>query len=68
MCINGNTYFIVNQTFNVVMDFVILGLPLPIIWGLKRSWQDKVALSFVFALGGLYVPFLCSELNSANHP
>ncbi|KFX92796.1 hypothetical protein O988_07117 [Pseudogymnoascus sp. VKM F-3808] len=54
-CIDGNTYFIVNQTFNVVMDFVILGLPLPIIWRLKRVWQDKLALSFVFALGG----FVC---------
>ncbi|OBT87326.1 hypothetical protein VE02_03022 [Pseudogymnoascus sp. 03VT05] len=55
VCIDGTTYFIVNQTFNVIMDFVILGLPLPIIWRLKRSWQDKLALSCVFALGG----FVC---------
>jgi hypothetical protein len=43
----------VNQGFNVVMDFVILALPLPIIFSLKRAWQDKVALSGIFALGGL---------------
>jgi hypothetical protein len=52
-CINGNTFFIVNQIFNVVMDFIILALPLPIIWSLKRAWQDKLALSGIFALGGL---------------
>ncbi|KFX91702.1 hypothetical protein V490_05780 [Pseudogymnoascus sp. VKM F-3557] len=54
-CINGNVFFIVNQGFNVVMDFVILALPLPIIFSLKRAWQDKVALSGIFALGG----FVC---------
>ncbi|KFZ03077.1 hypothetical protein V502_11255 [Pseudogymnoascus sp. VKM F-4520 (FW-2644)] len=37
------------------MDFVILALPLPIIFNLKRAWQDKVALSGIFALGG----FVC---------
>lgn len=50
------------------MDFVILGLPLPIIWRLKRSWQDKLALSFVFTLGGLCVPFYSLNPNPANHP
>ncbi|KFY18417.1 hypothetical protein V493_08634 [Pseudogymnoascus sp. VKM F-4281 (FW-2241)] len=54
-CIDGNVFFIVNQGFNVVMDFVILALPLPIIFNLKRAWQDKVALSAIFALGG----FVC---------
>ncbi|KFY42388.1 hypothetical protein V494_02439 [Pseudogymnoascus sp. VKM F-4513 (FW-928)] len=54
-CIDGNVFFIVNQGFNVVMDFVILALPLPIIFNLKRAWQDKVALSGIFALGG----FVC---------
>lgn len=68
VCIDGTKYFIVNQTFNVLMDFVILGLPLPIIWRLKRSWQDKLALSCVFALGGLCVPSYSQNPNSANHP
>lgn len=52
-CFDEDTFFIVNQVFNVIMDFVILGLPLPIIWGLKRAWQDKLALSGIFILGGL---------------
>lgn len=54
-CFDGTTFFIVNQAFNVVMDFVILALPIPMIWGLQRAWQDKLALNGVFALGA----FVC---------
>ncbi|GLA37190.1 hypothetical protein AnigIFM63309_003759 [Aspergillus niger] len=53
-CFSATTYIIVNQAFNVVMDFVILAVPVPMIWRLHRSWQDKLALNAVFALGGLY--------------
>ena len=54
-CFNANLFFIVNQAFNVLMDFVILILPVPMIWGLHRAWQDKLALNSVFAIGG----FVC---------
>ncbi|KAJ4152980.1 hypothetical protein LMH87_009495 [Akanthomyces muscarius] len=54
-CIDGNQFFIVNQIFNVIMDFVLLALPLPIILRLNRSWADRFALAGVFALGG----FVC---------
>ncbi|KAJ5404202.1 hypothetical protein N7509_004073 [Penicillium cosmopolitanum] len=54
-CFDANVFFIVNQAFNIVMDFVILILPIPMIWGLHRSWQDKLALNGVFALGA----FVC---------
>lgn len=37
------------------MDFVILALPIPMIWNLHRAWQDKLALNGVFALGA----FVC---------
>ncbi|PYH41222.1 uncharacterized protein BP01DRAFT_306347 [Aspergillus saccharolyticus JOP 1030-1] len=50
-CLDGMTLIIVNQAFNVLMDFVILILPIPMIWGLHRAWQDKLALNGVFALG-----------------
>ncbi|KAJ6787251.1 hypothetical protein PWT90_08172 [Aphanocladium album] len=51
-CIDGNRFFIVNQVFNVIMDFVLLALPLPIILRLNRSWRERIALAGVFALGG----------------
>lgn len=52
-CFDENTFFIVNQVFNVIMDFVLLALPLPIIWRLHRTWTEKLSLSGVFLLGGL---------------
>ncbi|KAE8144631.1 hypothetical protein BDV25DRAFT_166380 [Aspergillus avenaceus] len=54
-CFDQNKFFIVNQGFNVAVDFVILFLPIPMIWGLQRAWQDKLALNGVFALGA----FVC---------
>ncbi|KGO78324.1 hypothetical protein PITC_059370 [Penicillium italicum] len=50
-CFDAQKFIIVNQAFNVVMDFVILVLPIPMIWNLHRAWQDKLALNGVFALG-----------------
>ena len=50
-CMDQNKFLITNQIFNVVIDFVILGLPIPMIWNLQRAWQDKLALNGVFALG-----------------
>ncbi|BCR87244.1 uncharacterized protein ACHE_31231A [Aspergillus chevalieri] len=50
-CFDQNKFLVVNQIFNVVIDFVILALPVPMIWNLQRAWQDKLALNGVFALG-----------------
>lgn len=54
-CFDSTKFIIVNQVFNVIIDFVILALPIPMIWGLQRAWQDKFALNGVFALGA----FVC---------
>lgn len=54
-CFDGQLFIIVNQIFNVVMDFIILGLPIPMIWNLQRSWHDRLALNGVFAIGA----FVC---------
>jgi hypothetical protein len=54
-CFDAQQFIIVNQAFNVLMDFVILVLPIPMIWNLHRAWQDKLALNGVFALGA----FVC---------
>ncbi|PCG88713.1 Hypothetical protein PENO1_108700 [Penicillium occitanis (nom. inval.)] len=51
-CFNLDTFIIVNQAFNVVVDFVILFLPVPMIWRLHMGTRDKIALNGVFALGG----------------
>ncbi|RDW81658.1 uncharacterized protein DSM5745_05215 [Aspergillus mulundensis] len=52
-CFDSTKFIIVNQVFNVLVDFAILALPIPMIWNLQRSWQDKLALNGVFAIGGI---------------
>ncbi|RAL03556.1 uncharacterized protein BO80DRAFT_401669 [Aspergillus ibericus CBS 121593] len=54
-CLDDYKLIVVNQIFNVIMDFVILALPLPMIWNLHRTWQEKLALNGVFALAA----FVC---------
>ena len=40
---------------HVVTDVLLIGLPVPLIWGLCIHRTHKVFLTAVFALGGLYV-------------
>lgn len=54
-CINSLVWIIVNQCFNIAIDFILLGLPLPIILNLQRAWKEKLMLSGVFLVGG----FVC---------
>lgn len=61
-CINEIKFVQGIQGINVVLDLVILVMPVPMVWGLKRPWQDRVALLAVFLLGGLYVYTFC-DLN-----
>ena len=39
---------------SVILDVLILIMPLPLIWRLQMSVQDKVAVSGIFLLGSLY--------------
>lgn len=44
---------IMNSVSNIVTDFIILLLPLPVIWRLKLPRNQKLALTGVFGLGFL---------------
>jgi len=52
-CLDGPDWYVTYQIFNIILDFGILAMPMPMIWGLHRSWQDRAALMGVFLLGGL---------------
>lgn len=48
---------------NVATDFIIVLLPMPMVWRLQMATQRKIELTVVFALGFLQVPlsiFVCS--------
>lgn len=52
-CLNTERFFIGNAVANMGTDLIILALPLQKIWHLKMHRNQKIALSFIFLLGGL---------------
>ena len=48
-------YFIGSAVPNIILDWVLLMLPLPLVWGLKIPSSQKMGLTGIFLLGGLYV-------------
>ena len=45
---------------NILSDAALMVLPLPSIWKIQISWQQRLGLSTIFILGGLYVLHHCS--------
>jgi len=52
-CINTENFFIGNAVPTIITDVIILFLPIRMIWNLQTSRKQKIALSFIFLLGGL---------------
>ena len=40
-----------NAVLNIVTDFMIFGVLVPWVWGLKMNWRRKLGLVVIFALG-----------------
>lgn len=57
-CIQVDPFWRWISFINIFTDVVMLGLPLPVIWNLHTSRNQKVGLTFVFLTGSLYVPLL----------
>jgi len=52
-CISIPENWYANAGFSIATDFIILVLPMPILYKSKLPPNQKAALMFVFALGGL---------------
>lgn len=52
-CIDLVTFFEASAIPNVIIDFIILLLPQPILWKLRMSMSNKIALCGIFLLGAL---------------
>lgn len=50
-CINQNAFYRWNGVANLLIDFSVLFLPLPMIWRLSLPIRDKVSLTAIFLLG-----------------
>jgi len=57
-CIAIKIPFLITAIPNTLLDFVILILPMTVIWTIQLSLRRKIAISAVFLIGGLFVfPF-----------
>ena len=54
-CIDLKAYWVAVTGSNMALDFVVLGLPLCMIWNLGLAPSQKMALSGIFSLGALLV-------------
>ncbi|AEO69110.1 uncharacterized protein THITE_2130781 [Thermothielavioides terrestris NRRL 8126] len=52
-CVDRRSLYVVNSVFNIVTDFLILGLPLWIFSSLKLPKRTKIPLLIIFLLGFL---------------
>ena len=63
-CIDTYTSFLGTAAPNVITDFLILLLPLPMLWRLNIGLKHRLGLIFVFMLGYRYMLFLLYWFNS----
>lgn len=54
-CIDEVSFFRGNGITNMILDFFVLILPLPMVWRLDLGLRQKLIISGIFLLGTLYV-------------
>lgn len=52
-CFDGNASYKGSGVFNVLSDFAILIIPMPVLWNLQMSLERKIMTMGVFATGFL---------------
>jgi hypothetical protein len=67
-CMKGQVqFFQAMGSIALIEDVIILCLPIPIVWRLQITFRQKLALTVVFSLGGLYVPYPMLAKVSTDH-
>ncbi|KAL8718843.1 MAG: hypothetical protein Q9225_004069 [Loekoesia sp. 1 TL-2023] len=54
-CVNIDRFFIASGSVNVVLDFIIFALPIPLLWRLRTSFNQKLILTAIFTVAGFVV-------------
>ena len=52
-CIDSVSFYMASAILNAIHDFLILALPLPLVWRLQTTTRRKLAISSLFVIGGL---------------
>ncbi|KAI4244101.1 MAG: hypothetical protein L6R40_003085 [Gallowayella cf. fulva] len=50
-CINVRSYFVISGSINTITDFVLLAMPIPILWRLRTGRPQKLLLTGIFTVG-----------------
>jgi hypothetical protein len=50
---NANKFYSTNAGINIITDFALIILPIPVIRSLNLGRRQKIALISIFAVGGL---------------
>ena len=53
-CINYTKAGLAYGSMNIVSDFIIFILPLPMVWSLQLSRKEKIGVSLIFMSGVMY--------------
>ena len=54
-CIDSRAFYLGNAIANILTDVIILTLPVQMVWHLQTPRSQKIALTFIFGLGGFVV-------------
>ena len=57
MCTNYNVTFLVTETLGTILDVIILLLPVKLVSALQMPLKNRIQVSAIFMLGGLYARF-----------
>lgn len=66
-CVNLTAFWYTNAVANILGDFGILLLPMPVVKSLQLPSRQKWGLTMVFGLGVLYVPPFIASVIQAHH-
>lgn len=58
-CFNMDAFYLYNSSMMLATDVVLYAMPVVFTWNLMLRRTQKVGLNCLFALGGLYVFFMC---------
>ncbi|KAK8029843.1 hypothetical protein PG993_011134 [Apiospora rasikravindrae] len=61
-CNDGHALYLAGTIVNLISDIAILATPQQVIWSLQMSFQKKVRVSCVFAIGILCVGLACARI------
>lgn len=63
-CISLTSFWYANGAFNIATDFIILTMPMGLVYGLQIGRTQKLSLIVVFALGGFVVVTSCLRMTT----